>query len=286
MAAGQLFCSSGFVPVFLSYFYIYAGLLPLNVDINFYSRTSLRIGVQELKTELLFFSQEPAPQWQRRRHLEPKGYFCSRLSHNPNSTSTFQLIRLQTSGDINLNPGPSTFEQQSCNKRANNLKIGHLNVRSLKNRDHFLLVKDTILQNKFDVLTLLGTWLNSSITNLELEIPGYNFYRIDRNTKTGGGVGVYILQTYKVKVFDDLSNISDNGLHQLWINLQVRNLKSIIICTIYRPPDSPLTCFDTDLTPSLITASLQSKPIYILGDGNYNTFDPDCREAIALANFC
>ena len=70
------------------------------------------------------------------------------------------------------------------------------------------------------------------------------------------------------------------------MNLQVRNLKSIIICTIYRPPDSPLTCFDTDLTPSLITASLQNKPIYILGDGNYNTLDPDCREAITLANFC
>lgn len=168
----------------------------------------LRIGVQELQTELLFSSQEPAPQWQRRRHLEAKGYFCSRLSHYPNSTSTFQLIRLQTSGDINLNPGPSTFKQQSCNKIANNLKIGHLNVRSLKNRDHFLLVKDTILQNKFDVLTLSETWLNSSITNLELEIPGYNLYRIDRNSKTGGGVGVYVLQTYKVKVFDNLSNIS------------------------------------------------------------------------------
>ena len=286
MATGQHFRSSGFVLVLLTYFYFCAGLLLWNGDINFYSRTSLRIGVQELQTELLFASQEPTPRWLRRRHLEAKGYFCSRLSHYPNSTSTFQLIRLQTSGDINLNPGPSTSEQQSSNKRTNNIKIGHLNVCSHKNRDHFLLVKDTILQNEFDVLTLSETWLNSSITNLELEIPGYNFYRIDRNTKTGGGVGVYVLQTYKVKVLDNLSNVSDNGLHQLWMNLQVRNLKSIIICTIYRPPDSPFTCFDTDLTPSLITASLQNKPIYILGDGNYNTLDPDCREAIALANFC
>ena len=99
-------------------------------------------------------------------------------------------------------------------------------------------------------------------------------------------MGVYVLQTYKVKVLDNLSNSTDNGLHQLWMNLQVRNLKSIIICTIYRQPDSPLPCSDTDLTPSLITASLQNKQIYILGDGNYNTLDPDCREAIALANFC
>ena len=89
MAAGQLFRSSGFVLVFLTYFYIYAGLLPSNGDINFCSRTSLRIGVQELQTELLFSSQVPAPLWQRRRHLEAKGYFCSRQSHYPNSTSAF-----------------------------------------------------------------------------------------------------------------------------------------------------------------------------------------------------
>ena len=139
---------------------------------------------------------------------------------------------------------------------------------ALKNREHLQLAKHTILQNKFDVLTLSETWLNSSITDLELEIPGYDLYRVDRNTKPGGGVGVYAWQTYKVKVLDDISNISDNGLHQLWINLQVRNLKSIVICTVYRPPDTPLTCFDTYLTPSLITASLQNKPIYILGDGN------------------
>lgn len=136
------------------------------------------------------------------------------------------------------------------------------------------------------MLTLSETWLNSSITDLELEIPGYELYRVDRNTKPGGGVGVYARQTYKVKVLDDISNISDNGLHQLWINLKVRNLKSIVICTMYGPPDTPLTCFDTYLTPSLITASLQNKPIYILRDRNCDILKPHCRGAIALTNFC
>lgn len=88
-------------------------------------------------------------------------------------------------------------------------------------------------------------------------------------------------------MFDDLSNISDNGPRQLWMNLQVRNLKSIIVCTIYGPPVSLLTCFDTDLsTPSLGSASLLNKAIYILGDGKCNILEPGCREAIALANFC
>lgn len=136
------------------------------------------------------------------------------------------------------------------------------------------------------MLTQSETWLNSSITDLELEIPGYDLYRVDRNTKPGGGVGVYARQTYKVKVLEEISNISDNGIHQLRINLQVRNLKSIVICTMYRPPDTLLSSFDTYLTLSLITASLQNKPIYILGDGNCGILKPDCRGAIALSNFC
>ena len=43
--------------------------------------------------------------------------------------------------------------------------------------------------DKLKVLTLSDTWLNSSITDLELEIPGYDVYQVDRNTKSGSGVG-------------------------------------------------------------------------------------------------
>ena len=43
--------------------------------------------------------------------------------------------------------------------------------------------------DKLKVLTLSDTWLNSSITDLEREIPGYDVYQVDRNTKSGGGVG-------------------------------------------------------------------------------------------------
>ena len=285
MAADQRTRSFGLILVLITCFVLCSGFLTSNGVINLQSFPSSWITRQELHTESILFFQEPALRWQRRRHFETKGYSCSRMSHYPNSTSTFQLIRLQTSGDVNPNPGPTIFKQQ-YRKSVNNLKIGHLNVRSLKNCEHLQLVKHTILQNKLDVLTLSDTWLNSSITDLELKIPGHDLYRIDRNIKTGGGVGAYARKTYKVKVLDDISNISDNGLNQLWINLQVRNLKSIVICTIYRPPDTPLTCFDTYLTPSLITTSLLNKPIYILGDGNCDMLKPDCRGAIALTNVC
>ena len=53
--------------------------------------------------------------WKCRRHIgfvcyQAKGHFNLRVNRYPNSVSTFQLTRLITSGDISLNPGPSTVK--------------------------------------------------------------------------------------------------------------------------------------------------------------------------------
>jgi len=78
-----------------------------------------------------------------------------------------------------------TFQGASVpqtNRTRNNVTVTHLNVRSLKCRDHFIQVKQTVLENKFDILTISESWLDNSVTNLELEIPGYDLYRVDRCT--------------------------------------------------------------------------------------------------------
>ena len=117
--------------------------------------------------------------------------------------------------------------------------------------------------------------LDSSVSDLEIEIPGYSIHTEEgfvpivlqsyttggvvcayvlqsyktggvvcayvlQSYKTGGVVCAYVLQSYKTEVLSDLSNISDCGFHQLWLKIQVRNLKLIIVCTAYRPPDTPL----------------------------------------------
>lgn len=97
--------------------------------------------------------------------------------------------------------------------------MAHLNVRLLKYRDHFILVKQTVLDNKFDIFCMSETWLDSSVSNLEIETQGYNLYRVDRENKKGGGVCVYVLQGYKTDVLWNNSDISDIGFHQLWINV-------------------------------------------------------------------
>ena len=82
-----------------------------------------------------------------------------------------------------------------------------------------------------------------------------------------------------------ISDISTTGFHQLWLKIQVRNLKSIIICTVYRPQDTPLTCWENDLTTTLIYALSLDKPVYIMGDLNCNLLRTECRESKSLTSF-
>ena len=42
----------------------------------------------------------------------------------------------------------------------------------------------------------------------------------DRLRKSGGGVCVYVKSTLKYTVLKDLTEISDFGFHQLWIQIQ------------------------------------------------------------------
>ena len=201
-----------------------------------------------------------------------------------NSTAKFRLV-IKLIHDVETNPGPDSY---SVNQQKNStyLKIAHLNARSLKNRHHYLLIKETILSNEFDIFAVSETWLNSKTTNLEIEIPGYNIHRVDRENKAGGGVYIYVRQTYKTICLRDISSISASGFHQLWLKVQVRHLKSIIISTVYRPPNTPTSCFDSDFAANFVYASSLNAPIYILGDVNCNLLKPEAPDCKVLANFC
>ena len=196
------------------------------------------------------------------------------------------VVNTQLQHDVEVNPGPGQTTSQGIKpSEKNNVKIAHLNVRSLKQRDHFIQVKDTVQTNDFDVFTISETWLNCSVSDLEIEIPGYDVFRVDRQDKRGGGVCIYARHGFKTEVLHDISGISETGLHQLWIKIQVRNLKSFLVCTTYRPPNVPITCINTDLSISLVAALLYNKPVYILDDLNCNLLELNIPESQVLIEF-
>ena len=60
--------------------------------------------------------------------------------------------------------------------------------------------------------------------------------------------------------------------------------RSFLVCTAYRPPDSDLSCFETDFGNTLTLALTFNKPIYIIGDLNCNVLDNTTPNA--LLDFC
>ena len=203
-----------------------------------------------------------------------------------NSTAAFRPI-IQLLHDIELNPGPANCSTKNeFKKSTGNVKIAHLNVHSLKCREHFVLVKEAVLENKFDIFTISETWLNSSVSDLEIEIPGYIIYRIDCQTKNSSGVCAYVSRNYRTEYLSNISLITASGFHQLWLKIHIRNMKSFIVCTTYRPPNTLLSCFDSDLTENFIYASSLNVPIYLLGDLNCRLENSNNPEGKVLINFC
>ena len=83
---------------------------------------------------------------------------------------------------------------QPKNFQRSKILIAHLNIRSLKNRDHLVQLQTLVSEKGFDVLAISESWLNSTVSNVEVEIGGYKLFRQDRLKKRGGGVCVSIFE--------------------------------------------------------------------------------------------
>ena len=185
----------------------------------------------------------------------------------PFSSATFAFDLIRLAGNVELNPGMTNngTEAKRQPQQQQNIQIACLNARSIKNREHHIQIKDLVLKTKYDIFTVSETWLDSTVSDTEVEIPGYNIYRLDHLNKIRGGVCAFVRDHYKVEPMDDLSKISSTGLHQLWLKIQARDHKSFVVCTVYRPPDTTLNCFDEDLSRMLVSALSHNKDIFFRG---------------------
>ena len=119
------------------------------------------------------------------------------------------------------------------------------------------------VNQKLDVITISETWLNSTVTNVEGSSNGYTIFRQDRSRKLGGGVCAVIREDIKVTILKDISDVSLCLFQQLWLKLQNKKLKSVVICVSYRPPDCPLPCFEDLLKPNFIHSLTLNNPSYL-----------------------
>ena len=136
--------------------------------------------------------------------------FCLRPT---DSFDVSVLLLLALTGDVELNPGPSWDSSKSrCDDasqwgtrpaRGENLiasdkpsllspssgiTIVHLNIRSLLG--HFDQLTEFVRDHSPDIVAISETWLDDSVDDSVLAVPGYNVHRADRH-RHGGGVAIY-----------------------------------------------------------------------------------------------
>lgn len=148
-----------------------------------------------------------------------------------------------------------------------NLKIAHLNIRSLP--AHFLEIRKLLTQHNIDILTLSETWLSDNIDSRILKIPLYNFYRCDRRGRGGGGVAVYCKDNINPKIdkctADDVNEI-------MWLTFAVSN-GTIALGVVYRPPNTNFSVFLNTFADLLADHLIRSNRLICTGDFNVNLLD-------------
>ena len=85
----------------------------------------------------------------------------------------------------------------------------------------------------------------------------------------------------KVKCLKKITGICEFGFHQLWMLIQLRKLRSILLCVTYRPDYCPTSTFHDIFMENYLHALTLGKEIIVVGDLNFDLLKPDSPETIA-----
>ena len=190
------------------------------------------------------------------------------------------------SNDIETQPGPALqANMYESLPKMRGFKVGHLNTRSIRNKmDDVRLL---LIQNKFDVLTISESWLNSPVIDSVVSIPGYDVIRQDREQyKRGGGTMFYIRNgvPYKHRI-----DIITRTIESCWVEICKPKAKPILIGCVYRAPDVSLDGSIDELKESILGIPTNYE-ILLMGDFNVdylasNKTQQTCRQRRKLKNF-
>ena len=166
--------------------------------------------------------------------------------------------------------GISGSDQVNCNYlldlglKCKGFRIGHLNIQGISNKiDQVRLLLESD-KNQIHVLGLSETKLNSVHPDSVLGVTGFQPFRKDRETDSGGGLFVYVKDGICCNRRKDLEH---ENLECLWLEINPVKSKSFLICNIYRPPNATVE-WNTNFEDCIEHVLMEEKEMYIIGDIN------------------
>ena len=149
--------------------------------------------------------------------------------------------------------------------KCKGFRMGHMNIQGLSNKMdqvRLLLQSD---KNEVHVLGLSETKLNAIHPDTVFEINGFQKpFRKDRLANSGGGVLVYVKEGISCTRRSDLEQES---LECVWLEIKPVNSKSFLLGNIYRPPSSTIQ-WNENFEECIENVLQEDKEIYLMGDIN------------------
>ena len=162
---------------------------------------------------------------------------------------------------------------ESCtnlNPNFYNMIVLQLNVRGLLSSQSALtqLLIDLEKKNsRVDIVLLCETFLNKR-TAQTVRVPGYTLVSKERTHKKGGGTGILVRNQISYKKRADLDAITNNEVESTHIEIIAKNSKSIIVGSLYKPPDGNNRNFTDMVTDIIEKARTENKEIILGMDHN------------------
>lgn len=189
------------------------------------------------------------------------------------SSTTLVALRLVCAG-VESNPGPVTGPS-----KVQSLKFGLLNINSARNKA--AIIHDVIDENSLDCLVLTETRLQADLPSAikdDIAPEGFSVRHVHRSPAArhplGGGLALISRESLTVKSHPLSCPLSPTSFELLLA--RVTSVKpSITIAAVYRPPDSSISQFITELPGVLgqvIAANTDRLPL--CGDMNCPAADP------------
>uniref|UniRef100_A0A8D8M2K6 Endonuclease/exonuclease/phosphatase domain-containing protein n=1 Tax=Cacopsylla melanoneura TaxID=428564 RepID=A0A8D8M2K6_9HEMI len=124
------------------------------------------------------------------------------------------------------------------------LSIMHFNARSICPPDKFTDLESVVSGTGLDIVCVNESWLKPGISNAEISIPGYRVSRSDRVGRRGGGVAVYLNETFSFQVLASSPPQSDT-VQYIILEVVVRSSK-VLLAAVYdsSPRDGSLDEFE------------------------------------------
>ena len=166
-------------------------------------------------------------------------------------------------------------ESESCPVNPNSLNLLQLNLIGVLGKQERikLLLKELRKDCNIHVVFLVETWLTNK-NSKQFEIPGYNFVGSHRKCKQGEGMGILMAQHLEFRERSDLK-ISAPNFETVVVEIKTNN-ESIMLCSLYRPPNSNAKEFLKNYQRFLNKCTPKQQQMLIIGlDHNLNLLKHD-----------